>query len=161
MPLPTIFDSLSTFLQENLHNQILEMNTESAQYGLTLTATDAQELIEARHEVLQSFGRVELDIEVIRKLILSFCTSPFITQEDYATILLDLLEVFYYMKNETEDRLSDDQLIEQLKDFFDDDCGGSMELLMGRELEEFARSFRRSNLEKDYLLNSPRKGDDY
>lgn len=142
MPLPSIFNPMGAVLKGMLTDEILRTNEVSQKYGLTLSAAEAREIVEARGHVLQSYGRVELDMGVTRKLIGSFCTSPFINQEDYPSTLKELQEIFYYMKNETEDRLGDDELIGILKDFFENDCGGSIELLQGRELEAFARKMR-------------------
>lgn len=144
--------SINGALKEIQINEMLLTNEESQKYGLVLTAEEVKEIIEVRNQVLKSYGRIELDIGVTRKLIHNFCTSAFITQEDYETTINDLQEVFYYLKNETEDSIGDDELIYIIKDFFNNSCGGSMELLMGRELEIFARNCRRKNQQMDYSL---------
>jgi hypothetical protein len=46
------------------------------------------------------------------------------------------------MKNETEDRIGDDELVKMMKEYFETSCEGSLELLRGR-LTEFAEDFRR------------------
>ncbi|MGE5631976.1 MAG: DUF6323 family protein [Caulobacteraceae bacterium] len=152
MTLPSIFRSMNLIMSEVQISEMLQTNEESQKNGLTLTTEDAKEIIEARNHTLQSYGRVELDIEVSKKLIRSFCNSPFINQEDYATTLKELQEVFYYMKNETEDKIADDELIEIIRDYFDNYCEGSIELLQGRELEAFARAVRRKNQLTDLFM---------
>ena len=149
---PIIFDSMNKVLEEIQINEILEINEESKKYGLILTAEEVKEIMEVRNRVLKSCGRVELGIEVTKKFIQKFSTSSFINQEEYMFALNELHEVFYYMKNETEDRIGDDELIDIIKNFFDNFCRGSLELLKGRELETFARNFRRENQITDYLL---------
>lgn len=42
---------------------------------------------------------------------MKFSNSPFISQFNYVTTLNDLIETFYYFKNETLDEISDDELI--------------------------------------------------
>lgn len=114
-----IFGSLSVALKERQVQEILGMNKVSEKFGLALNRTEAEEIIEERNRALRSYGRVELSLEVTVKLAQSFCSSPFIRQEDYAAVLKDLQEIFYYLKNETEDAIGDDELISVMKDFFD------------------------------------------
>lgn len=149
---PIIFDSMNKVLEEIQINEILEINEESKKYGLILTAEEATEIMEGRNRVLKSCGRVELGIEVTKIIIQKFSNSSFINQEEYTLALNELHEVFYYMKNETEDKIGDSELIDIIKNYFDNFCGGSLELLKGRELETFARNFRRGNQITDYLL---------
>lgn len=144
MPLPSMFDAMNAALKEMQIQEILDLNQTSAKFGLTLTVAEVQEIITARNQALQGYGRVELDLEIIRKLILNFCDSSLIAQEDYVATLEELLEVFYYLKNETDDTIGDAELLRIIKDFFENTCGGSLELLRGQELDEFVRNFKRS-----------------
>ena len=56
-----------------------------------------------------------------------------------------------YMKNETEDSIGDEALIDKMKDYFNNSCQGSLELLQGREIESYAKDIRRKNQIRDYL----------
>lgn len=129
---------------------ILDTNRRSQNFGLVLTNAEACDLVEAGKRALRSHGRVELGTEVIAKIIFAFCSSPHINAWDYALILNELVDLFYYMKNETEDRIGDDDLIKIMKEFFNDSSRGSIELLKNRELAIFARNFRRYNQAADY-----------
>lgn len=122
--------------------QIMKYNDHSAQYGLTLTYHDAIQLVETRSEALRDNGRIEIGSKVTGKLIAAFCRSPFINKQDYAEILTELLEIFYYMKNETLDLIPDDELIDLMRTYFDNRCKGSLELLKHREMETLARNLR-------------------
>ncbi len=124
-------------------NEILQLNEETEQYGLTLTPVQARELIQARAEQLTACGRVEVGSATLGKLIEAFCDSSFINQREYAAILHELIEIFYYAKNETLNLISDNELIEFMKDCFENRCMGSLELLKGRELEKLAEHLRR------------------
>lgn len=42
-----------------------------------------------------------------------FCNAPFLFQFNYMEMLSDLLEIFYYFKNESLEEISDDELILQ------------------------------------------------
>lgn len=122
--------------------EIIRRNETSARYGLALSPDQALELVEARGAALQSAGRIELGGGIIGKLILHFCTSPYLDARNYLETLEELLETFYYFKNESLDRISDDELIEWMQRRFDGICQGSLELLQGRELERLARELR-------------------
>lgn len=142
MVLPGVFNSMGSVMQEIQRNEILQTNEVSAKYGLTLTAEEAAEIVEVRNQLLQGYGRIELDMEAARKLITNLSASAFICQEEYASVIKELQEVFYYLKNETDDELGDDKLIEIIKELFENSCEGSIELLKGRELEAFVREYR-------------------
>ena len=122
--------------------EIINCNEITSRYGLTLSQAKAQELIETRAFALSCNGRIEFSGGVSNKLIIKFCDSPYLSQFNYATILNELLETFYYFKNETLDEISDDELISLMKKYFDRNCQGSMELLQHRELEALARNIR-------------------
>lgn len=151
MSLPVIFDSIENVLMEIHINEMLKTNEESRKYGLWLSAQDAKEIIETRNHVLQNYGRIELDIRVTREVMNKFCASTFINQDDYSSTINELQEIFYYMKNETEDGIGDDEIIDILKDFFENCCGGSIELLKGM-IETFSGIFRRKNQALDFSL---------
>lgn len=122
--------------------EIIDCNKITIRYGLTLSPAEAQELVETRSEALSSNGRIELAGGTINKLILKFCDSPFLYQFNYAETLNDLIETFYYFKNETLDEIGDDELISVMKKYFDHNCQGSIELLQNRELAILARNIR-------------------
>lgn len=122
--------------------EILETNQESQKYDLVLTTGEALEIIEARNKAVKGHGRIELGMEVITKIITAFCRSPYISREDYALTINELIDLFYYTKNETEDLIGDDELVTVMKEFFNGSCKGSLELLRNRELVLFARDFR-------------------
>ncbi|WP_457944307.1 DUF6323 family protein [Caproiciproducens sp. LBM24188] len=123
-------------------NELLKKNETTAQYGLILTPQDAAELLETRACALNETGRIEIGSATIGKIVDAFGSSTFLNQDNYAATLCELTELFYAVKNETEDRISDDDLIAFLKDCFENRCGGSLELLAGRELEKLADNLR-------------------
>ena len=121
---------------------ILRCNEETEAYGLVLTQEQALELVETRSIALKDTGRIEFGEGVIGKLIRAFSDSPYLTPRNYASTLHSLVEIFYAYKNETLDRLSDDELIGFLRSGFDMPCQGSIELLAGTVLDWFARAVR-------------------
>ena len=133
--------SKDLMLQQTI-NDLVATNEKSQEYGLVLTQKDAIELIETRNFSLKSLDRIEVGSGVIEKIVTAFCDSTFILQSNYTEILHELIDTFYYMKNETLDLIGDDELIEIMKDIFENRCRGSLELLQGRELETLARNIR-------------------
>ncbi len=107
-----------------------------------MSRVEAIELVETRDLSLKSYGRIEFGGGIIDKIIKEFCNSPYISMHNYAETLHELIEIFYYYKNETLDLLSDAELITFMKNSFDGRCHGSLELLAGRELAQLARNIR-------------------
>lgn len=127
---------------EAVKRDILAKNEATAEHGLTLTESEAAELAEVRRRALAESERIEIGSGAILRLIDSFSTSTFAYRDNYANILGELLEIFYYIKNETNDLISDEKLVATLKHFFEYRCGGDIELLTGRELDTLLRYFR-------------------
>lgn len=131
-----------SLLQKQAVLDILECNETTEQYALMLTEQQAVELVETRSFSLKNTGRIEFGGGVIDKIINEFCDSQYISQRNYAETLHELIEIFYYFKNETLDMMSDNDLIKYMKKCYDGKCQGSLELLKYRELEKAARNIR-------------------
>jgi len=145
-----IYPSMGSNIEKLTLGEVLNTNLESQKYGLMLNAVEAQELIGARNQAIRNHGRVELSIGVVHSIVSIFCPSPYINQEEYAFTLNELLDIFYYMKNETEDTIGDDELLGIMKDYFNNSCQGSLELLKNREMTGYANKLRRENQARDY-----------
>ena len=110
---------------------IKKCNEYTKKYGLILSDNQINNLLERRKETLKDTGRIEFREGIIDKLIKEFCDSPYINQENYAETLYELIEIFYEYKNETMDLITDDELIEFMKNSFDGICQGDLEYLSG------------------------------
>lgn len=134
-------------------NQILseieQINEETFEYGLKLSEQDVKAIVETRNQSLSSTGRVEFGGGIITKVISTFCDSPYILQSNYVEIINELIENFYYFKNETLEEISDDELIEFMKEYFDNKCQGDLDLLRYRYLDKVAHNVKYGV--KDYL----------
>lgn len=97
---------------KKIKNDILSCNEHTEKYGLSLSDEDAKWLIHCREESLSNTGRIEFSETVLPKLIHAFCDSPYLNKRNYADVMAELLEAFYYYKNEYNDRCTDDELIE-------------------------------------------------
>lgn len=129
-------------VQKQAINEITKCNDLTAKFGLILTETQARALVETRFFALKENGRIEFGGGVINMLIEEFCDSLYISMHNYEETLHELMEIFYYYKNETLDLMSDDDLIKFMKNAFNGVCRGSLELLSGRELYKLARNLR-------------------
>ena len=128
--------------QINLANQILKTNEKSFEFGLLLTEAQANELSVCRKETLSDEKRIEFKESAVTKIIEKFCESSYISQKEYAEILSELIEIFYENKNESEDTLADDELIDVMFSLFEHKSGGSLEDLRTRDLEAICRNIR-------------------
>ena len=120
--------------------ELRECNAYSGRFGLTLCENEIAELAEGRAEALRASGRIEFGGGILPKLIRAFCDSPFIERENYAAVLYELQEMFYYFKTESKDKLSDDELIEFMVKTFNGRAQGSTEYMSGTSLEALIRS---------------------
>lgn len=109
--------------------ELRKCNELSQRYGLTLTETQITSLVQSRFNSLRYTGRTELGGGVLPKLVYAFCDSPYIARDEYCETLATLQELFYTFKNESEDAMSDDELIEALKRVFDGKAQGSLDYL--------------------------------
>jgi hypothetical protein len=155
-----LFDG--ALLRKQAITEIIQCNEITENYALSLTEQQAAELVETRATSLKNMGRIEFGGGAIDNIIKEFHDSPYITQRNYAETLHELIEIFYYFKNETLDLMSDDCLIKYMKKSFDGVCQGSLELLKLRELEIMARNLRYGNKPEYRELDDTHKeeGDD-
>lgn len=122
--------------------ELRDCNEFTVRYGLVLSEDQIQSLVERRFGALRDTGRVEFGEGILKKLILAFCDSPYLTRENYEDTIVELQDSFYYFKNESEDRISDDELIEFMKNVFNGRAQGSLDYLSGTSLEDLCRNTR-------------------
>ncbi|MGO0881245.1 DUF6323 family protein [Clostridioides difficile] len=137
---PIILSSMHQNLKEIERNELLETNKESKYYGLVLSKADVKDIITSRNDTLKGYGRIELDIKVTKQLIENIYTSQFTNMDDYLETINDMQEIFYYLKNETDDKICDDEIIEILDELYEKFMG-NMDNVRG-EAEEFAKKFK-------------------
>lgn len=159
MQLPNIFIGSTALSLQSQVTELLETNNESQKYGLALQPQGALELLTERTLILKNVGRIELDSSLSLKLIHRFCDSAYIQQDAYLSTLIELQELFYELKNETEDRIADDDLLLLLKDFYENHCDGDLEYLRGKYLDALCRDTKRHNQIQDFFLEDGDKND--
>lgn len=128
-------------------DRILACNDVTGAYGLTLTERQALALAQTRTDALRETRRIEWGDGIVGTLIETFCTSPYILPDNYEETLHDLIALFYSLKNETQDRVSDNDLLAFLKTAFDGFCRGSLDRLSGAALRLSAHIRRGKPLE--------------
>ena len=137
---PIILSSLNSNLEIIQEQELLELNEKSNMYGLTLNKEDIKEIINSRNNTLKNYGRIELDINVTKNIIENLYKSQYTDRDDYVEAINDLQEVFYYLKNETLDQISDIEIIEIIDEFYNN-SSGRIDIVQ-EKCEEFAKSYR-------------------
>lgn len=112
-------------------------NALTLKFGLYLSQEQIARMVEKRVEALQETGRIEFGEGMIKKIIFEFCDSPFIWQDTYEETIFELLDSFYYFKNDSLDIVSDDELIKFMKIQFDLH-EGDIDYLNGTSLEKLS-----------------------
>ena len=92
------------------------------------------------------------------KLIYTFCDSPYLYQDNYVEYITRFQEIFYLYKNESLDDVSDDELLQIMKEHFDGECQGSLDYLEETCLEAFARSIRKGSMR---FIGKTRRKDEF
>lgn len=123
-------------------DKVLETNQYTEQFGLTLSREDAELLTAERKSALKEQRRVEFREGILPKLIYAFCDSDYIVQDQYVEVLTRLQEIFYLYKNEMQDELTDEELLNFMKEQFETICFGDLDYLEGTCLPIFAQAIR-------------------
>lgn len=129
-------DWLEQISSQNQIQNVLKTNSFTAKYGLELSEEEAELVVRERWNSLKEQQRIEFGEGILSKLIFEFCDSPYINRDNYAETLISLQEIFYLYKNESMDLFTDDELIEYMKNAFDNECQGSLEFLEDTVLEK-------------------------
>lgn len=122
--------------------QIQETNQYTSKYGLQLSEEDTELLIEEKNHTLKAERRVEFGQSVIPQIIYIFCDFAYISQDNYLDTLIRLQEIFFLYKNEMQDEITDEELLNFMKEQFEDICYGDLEYLESTCLEIFSEAIR-------------------
>lgn len=119
---------------------ILKCNEISREYGLELSEEEVEILVKKRYEVLRELKRRDYGNWIIDQIIREFCKSEFITKDNYAQTIGELMYRFYYYKNETKNLIPDGELLKFMHKFFDGVCKGSMQHLSEDVLDKMVKN---------------------
>lgn len=137
-----MFELMMLENQKHELQTVLECNTKTARFGLTLSNEDAKELTVVKRQTLKDERRVEFGSSILPEIIYTFCDSQYITQDNYVSTIAELQEIFYMFKNESQDDLTDSELLDFMKKQFEKICFGDLDYLKSTCLERFARAVR-------------------
>lgn len=129
-------------LERTQIQKVMESNQYTQQYGLTLSEQDAQVLAQERKSTLKEQRRVEFGESILPGIIYEFCDSAFISQSNYVESLIRLQEIFFQYKNEMLDEISDEELLNFMKEQFETVCFGDFDYLEGTCLDIFSQAVR-------------------
>ena len=119
-----------------------------------LTEKEARELMVCRDESLKKYRRVEFGAGILDELIFEFCDSSYLNGDNYVSTLEKLQDTFYLFKNETQDCMTDEEILHFMKEQFETVCAGDADHLADTCLERLSRSVRVGN--RSYESNDGR-----
>lgn len=115
--------------QEKRQDMLAWCNDRSARYGLVLSEAGLVRLLEERSDVLRQTRRLEVGQGVLPLLVDAFRSSPYLLSSNYEETLSLLQELFYHLKNECRDLVSDQELVEAMALIFNEAAQGSVDFL--------------------------------
>ena len=89
--------NLNELQTKSISAQLKKCNEISEKFGLSLSKEDLELVLQERKEVLISTGRIEFGGGIVEKLVYTFCDSPYMNQEEYVELLIELQELFYLL----------------------------------------------------------------
>jgi len=133
-----------------LKNTLLQTNEKSAQYALRLSEEEAAAVVQSEQDSLKVHDRIRFGKSAAEQIIDTFMKSAYISQSDYAQTVEALVGIFYDVKEDCDDRISDVELIRLMFDFFENKCGGDLDFLQSRYMETLSRTARYRSVGLEY-----------
>lgn len=124
---------LATAQNRYVAKELMELSDKTEEYGIVLSGRDCQEIAEFRAAALAENERIEVGVGAVKRIIEEFCDSGYVNQNNFKETVEGLLECFYTIKSETDDKVSDDEAIEFLKYLFETEAGGDINKLYDSE----------------------------
>lgn len=137
-----VYDLVFSINQKQEVSTIVEFNKKTEQFGLSLTEEEAAELVQCKNDSLKKYQRVEFGKSILEKIMYVFCDSSYIHSDRYLETLERLQDIFFLYKNESADELTDDELLNFMKEQFEGVCYGDIEYLEGTCLQIFCEAVR-------------------
>ena len=152
--MPNYLSAFSSNMLSDVHNryiarELILLNEKTAEYGITLSERDCAEIAEFRAESLRESERIEIGVGAVQRIIEEFCDSGYISQRSFKDTVEGLLECFYTIKSETDDKVSDDEALRFLKYLFETEAGGDVSRLYTCEAFDLFIAGARQHTEPD------------
>ncbi len=112
-----------------ISKELLALNDTIRENGIVLSSADCKGIAQFRSEALAENERVEVGVGAVKRIIEEFSDSGYVNQQNFRAVVEGLLECFYTIKTETNDLVSDDEVMEFLKYLFETDAGGDINKL--------------------------------
>ncbi len=132
-------DNYLTISNKLLFNKIKNINNITNNHNLILKDNEIINLIDNKNKILKELGRFEIE-DILDKIILTFYNSVYIDKYNYYDTIYELVDIFYYYQKELDNKLSDTEILEYMKESFDGICGGSIKLLSSLSLDNLKRN---------------------
>lgn len=151
----TVFQSgmLSQVHNKYIASELIQLNDITREHGIVLSKKDCAEIAECRAELLKDTERIEVGAGAITKIIETFCESGYINQQNFKDTVEGLLECFYTIKTETDDKVSDEDTLKFLKYLFEVEAGGDVAKLYDSEAFDLFIERGKFSIPKTYEEN--------
>ena len=134
-----------------ISGQLMALNKDIEENGIVLSESDCKDIAEFRHDVLMETERIDVGLGIVGRIVKEFSDSGYVDQQNFRQVVEDLLECFYTVKNETEDKATDDQVMEFLHYLFEVAVGGDTSRLYEAEaMDAFVSQMRGDLRFKEY-----------
>lgn len=123
-----MFNIVETNNDKKVIDSLMKLNDVTSDKGLVLKHEEIVMIIENKNDILKSLGLIEIGKSVIDDIIYAFYDSSYIDSDNYFETINELVSVFYEYQFEFSSYLSDEEIIDYMRECFDK-CGGSTSLL--------------------------------
>lgn len=122
--------------------ELMKLKPGLERFGLQLTKEKARELVLYKNESLKRNRRVEFGKGILGELMFEFCDSRYLDEDNWIEVLQKLQDIFYRFKNETEEQMTDEELLHCMKEQYETVCAGDIEYLADTCMERISRGVR-------------------
>lgn len=136
-PVPTL-DFFLDSPAEQVKN-LLALNEVSAAAGLSLTPEEAALVVAENTQALADHGRIAWDDALLEKFVRRFADSAAVSNHNYAELLRVACEAYYYLLDEADDRIHEDEAVAAIVAAIDKGCTTAQEILANRGVAALAR----------------------
>ncbi|MDO4377889.1 MAG: DUF6323 family protein [Erysipelotrichia bacterium] len=116
-------------------------------YRNYLSKQELRQLLIVNRQYLNDYGRLEINQHSFDRILEEFCELSDFSKDDFE----ELLELFYYLRDDMSENISDEQIIILMKKIYVGKCFGSIEILRTEMLELLDRI--RFSVEKGECLD--------
>ena len=126
-------------------NALTELNGVISEYGLFLSVKQVNELAFAVQKSLRESDRIEIGSGIMPVIAEEFSSSVFINQENYVSVLEEIISIFFKVKTAVCDNISDKNLVRLIKDYYENKAFGSVELMSERDIDNLIKFIETEN----------------